>query len=103
MYARTVVLTNTTGFHLRPATLFTETANRFRSTVRVLKEAQAANGESAISLMLLEAGQGTALTIEADGEDGVATVDALVDLIERRFSEVQNLSGSGKNSETRSS
>ena len=103
MYAKKVVLTNTTGFHLRPATLFMETASQFRSTVRVLKDAHAADGKSAISLMLLEAGQGTALTIEAEGEDEVATVDALVDLVERRFDEGQNLSGSGKNSATRSS
>jgi phosphotransferase system HPr (HPr) family protein len=93
MYAKRVVLANSTGFHVRPATLFTETANRFRSTVRVLKEAQAADGKSAISLMLLEAGQGTELTIEANGDDEIAMVDALVDLIDRQFGEAQNLSG----------
>jgi phosphotransferase system HPr (HPr) family protein len=87
MYTKRVVLVNATGFHVRPATRFMETANRFRSAVRVLHESRAADGKSAISLMLLEAGRGTALTIEASGDDEVAAVETLVDLVERRFDE----------------
>ena len=88
MYAKLVTLANLTGFHVRPATLFMETANRFRSSVRVVKNAQAADGKSAISLMLLEASRGTQLIIEACGDDEVEAVDALVSLVERRFGEV---------------
>ena len=87
MYARRVTLGNSTGLHVRPATVFMETATRFRSEVRVLKDACAADGKSAISLMLLEAGRGTELTIQANGDDERAAVDALVDLVERRFGE----------------
>lgn len=85
MQSRRVRLANETGLHVRPATLFMETASRFQSDIRVSKDGQAADGKSAISLMLLEAGQGTQLTIEADGIDEVAAVDALVNLVERRF------------------
>jgi phosphocarrier protein HPr len=85
MYAKQVTLANTTGLHLRPATLFMQTANRFESAIRVRKDAHMADGKSAISLMLLEAGTGTRLTIEASGDDEVAAVDALVDLVESRF------------------
>lgn len=85
MYAKRVTLANGTGFHVRPATRFMETARRFRSAVRVVKDTQAADGKSAISLMLLEAARGTTLTIEASGDDEIAAVDALVDLVERRF------------------
>ena len=87
MYTRTVTLANQTGFHVRPATLFMETANKFRAAVSVVKEQQTADGKSAISLMLLQATAGTRLTIAAEGEDEVAAVDALVDLVERRFGE----------------
>lgn len=71
-----------------------ETASKFRSTVRVLKEARAADGKSAISLMLLEAACGAELTIEASGDDEIAAVEALVDLVERHLddaAERQNL------------
>jgi phosphotransferase system HPr (HPr) family protein len=85
MYSRFVTLSNDTGLHVRPATLFMETASRFQSSVRVLKDGQIADGKSAISLMLLEAGRGAQLTIEADGGDEVAAVNALADLVEHRF------------------
>jgi phosphotransferase system HPr (HPr) family protein len=85
MYARRVTLDNPTGLHVRPATAFMELANRYRSAIRVLKGDQAADGKSAIGLMLLEAGRGTALTIEGSGDDEAAAVDALVALVERRF------------------
>jgi phosphotransferase system HPr-like phosphotransfer protein len=35
--------------------------------------------------MLLEAGRGAQLTIEAEGGDEIAAVNALVDLVEHRF------------------
>jgi len=88
MYARRVRLANRTGLHVRPATLFMETASRFRSVIRVLGNDHAADGKSAISLMLLEAAAGTELTIEADGDDEIAAVEALVGLIESRFGEI---------------
>jgi phosphocarrier protein HPr len=87
MYERRVTLTNLTGFHVRPATLFMEAASRFRSDIRVFKQAQPADGKSAISLMLLEAGQGTELIIQATGEDEREAVDALVRLVAGRFDE----------------
>ena len=73
--------------HVRPATLFMDTASRFRSVIHVHKNDLVADGKSAISLMLLEATHGTELTIQGSGEDEVAAVNALVDLIERRFDE----------------
>jgi phosphocarrier protein HPr len=87
MHAKRVRLANATGFHVRPATLFMEKASRFRSAIQVFKGAQAADGKSAISLMLLEADRGTELTIQAEGDDEVAAVDALVELIDGRFGE----------------
>lgn len=90
MYSRVVTLGNDTGLHVRPATLFMEAASRFTSTIRVYKDGQAADGKSAISLMLLEAGRGAELTIEATGEDEVAAADALAELVESRFVDTGN-------------
>jgi phosphocarrier protein HPr len=85
MYRRVVTLTGDSGLHVRPATLFMETAKRFHASVRVHKDGQTADGKSAISLMLLEAGGGAELHVEADGVDEVAAVTSLVHLIESRF------------------
>ena len=88
MYARRVTLSNDTGLHVRPATAFMEAASRFESTIRVRKDGQTADGKSAISLMLLEAGRGAELIIEAEGGDEIQAVDALASLVERRFGDV---------------
>ena len=85
MHRQVVTLDNETGLHIRPATLFMETATRFESVIRVRKDEQVADGKSAISLMLLEAGRGAQLAIEAEGSDESAAVDALVRLVENRF------------------
>ena len=87
MYARRVTLDNATGLHVRPATQFMERANRFRASIEVLKDDRVADGKSAISLMLLEAARGSELTIRGSGEDEAEAVDALVDLVMRRFEE----------------
>ena len=87
MYTRRVTLDNATGLHVRPATAFMELASRYRCAIRVAKDDLVADGKSAISLMLLEAGRGTALTIAGDGDDETEAVDALVGLVERRFAD----------------
>jgi phosphotransferase system HPr (HPr) family protein len=87
MYARRVRLDNATGLHVRPATLLMETASRYRATIEVLHENNAADAKSAISLMLLEAPSGAELLIQATGEDEVVAVDALVHLVQRQFGE----------------
>jgi phosphocarrier protein HPr len=91
MYAKRVTLANQTGLHVRPATMFMKTASRFQSAIRVLGNEHAANGKSAISLMLLDAARGTELTIEAHGDDEIAAVEALVDLVKRCFGEIGDL------------
>jgi phosphocarrier protein HPr len=87
MFCRTVQILNQTGLHARPAALFATTANKFRSAVKVLKGDQQADGRSVLSLMLLEVTPGTEITIEANGEDEVDVVNALAELVEKKFDE----------------
>jgi len=87
MTARTVKVVNQTGLHIRPAGLFVETANRFRSDIRVATAEQEVDGRSVLGLMLLELGPGKELTIRAEGEDEAEAATALAQLVERGFSE----------------
>jgi phosphotransferase system HPr (HPr) family protein len=87
VFARTITIANPTGLHARPATLFVETAKRFRSDVRVARGGEAVDAKSVVGLMLLEAVGGTAITITADGIDEVAAVTALAELVEQGFEE----------------
>jgi phosphocarrier protein HPr len=85
--ARKVTILNKTGLHVRPAGLFVETANKFRSTVRVAAGDKDADGRSALSLMLLELTPGAEIVIRVEGEDEKQAADALAALVESGFSE----------------
>jgi len=83
-----VALRNRNGLHARPAHLFVQTANRFRSDVRVGRDGvDPVNGKSIMGIMMLAAEHGATLHIEADGPDAAEAVDALRALVENGFGE----------------
>ena len=82
-----VKIQNKLGLHARPAMSFVDTANNFVSKVLVKKGAQVVDGKSIMQMMMLAATQGTELLIEATGPDAAAAVNALCDLINRKFDE----------------
>jgi phosphotransferase system HPr (HPr) family protein len=86
---KTVVITNPQGFHMRPATKFAETANRFRSEVKLTREGVSVNGKSPLELMAnMLSLPGTELTVEVDGPDAREALDALVAVMEAPTEEV---------------
>jgi phosphotransferase system HPr (HPr) family protein len=79
---RQVTIVNPQGFHMRPVTLFAQTAGRFQSTVTLRKDDQRVNGKSPLELMVLGAEQGTELTLEVSGPDAPAAIDVLARILE---------------------
>lgn len=63
------------------------TADGFAAKVQVIRDDQSVSGTSILGLMLLGAGEGTELMLQAEGTDEEAALAALVDLIERGFDE----------------
>ncbi len=94
MFSRTLTICSKTGLHARPAALFAETAGRFRSAVFVSKDGQRVDGKSVLSLMLLEAGHGAKVTIEADGEDEAIAVNHLAEMLLQDLDETSSQGGS---------
>jgi len=84
---REVRIPNERGLHARPATLFVELAMTFGSTITVRKGAERVSGSSILSLLLLAAGTGTELVLEAEGHDAEAACAALAALVESGFGE----------------
>lgn len=78
---RTVVVANPQGLHMRPSAAFVELAGRYESSVVVHCDGKSVNGKSLWDLLLLAAMPGCELTIEADGPDAFAAVEALAALI----------------------
>jgi len=88
-----VVVNNKVGLHARPAALFVQTASKFKSDVKVScldkesGEVRQANAKSILSILTLGVFQGTEITIQSNGEDEEAAVQALVDLVKSNFGE----------------
>ncbi|MEX2027445.1 MAG: HPr family phosphocarrier protein [Pirellulaceae bacterium] len=86
---REIIVVNPQGFHARPAHLFMKLAGEFQAEVRILKGNHAINGKSILDLLTLGAGNGTKLTLEAIGNDAQAAVDALAQLVQSGFGEME--------------
>lgn len=84
---REVTIRNTLGLHVRPSAQFAETASRFHSDVRVLKDGQTVNAKSSIDLLTLAAIAGTRLVLRAEGDDAEPALDELAKLIDSGFGE----------------
>ncbi|HET9317648.1 MAG TPA: HPr family phosphocarrier protein [Vicinamibacteria bacterium] len=87
MTSREVVIRNRLGMHARAAARFVHTASQFRSRVTVRRHDRVMDGKSILGILLLAAGQGTRLTLGAEGEDETAAIEALSALVASGFGE----------------
>lgn len=90
MYKRKAMVINVTGLHARPASVFVNTAKKFKSAVSIRhigEENEFINAKSVIMLLSLGIGQGEEIEIAADGTDEKMAVDSLIELIQGGFGE----------------
>lgn len=87
MQTQTVKIINKLGLHARASSKFTQIAATFQSEIWVTRNQKRVNGKSIMGLMMLAAAQGTEITIETEGVDEVAAMNALVALINDYFGE----------------
>jgi len=88
--SRELVVQNKLGLHARPAMQFVDVANQFTSTITVHKGGEEpcdADGKSVMQMIILAATEGTALLIEAEGEDAPEALQKLAELFDSRFGE----------------
>jgi phosphocarrier protein HPr len=88
--SKEIVVSNKMGLHARPAMQFVDAANQFASRVTVYREGDdpiEADGKSVMQMIVLEAVHGTALRIEAEGDDAETAVKTLAELFESKFGE----------------
>lgn len=85
---RQAVIAGELGLHARPAARFVKLASSFKAVIEVTANGVTVSGSSIMGLMMLGAGDGTALTLTATGPEAVAALDALEGLVARGFAEV---------------
>lgn len=85
--SRTVDIVNKRGLHARASAKFVKMASGFDAEVRVSKDGQTVDARSIMGLMMLAAGPGCCIEIEAEGKQAEAAVEALSELVTSRFDE----------------
>ena len=75
------------GLHARPASLFVQMTNRYKSKIRVIKDDFEVDGKSIMGLLMLAAPMGTILKVIVDGEDEQKLVESLKALFSNKFGE----------------
>ena len=87
MLRRSILIRNKLGLHARAAVKFVNTANRFVSDVRIVKDDSEIDGKSILGILTLAATQGSEIGLRIDGADEDAAWEALSELISNRFGE----------------
>ena len=87
MIQRDFTISNKLGLHARPSAQLTQVASRFASEVWIAKGGRRVNAKSIMGVMMLAAGQGATVTVEADGADAAEAVEAIGRLIDSGFGE----------------
>jgi phosphocarrier protein HPr len=82
-------IVNRLGLHARAAAKLTHLASGFQCEVWLSRSGRRVNAKSIMGVMMLAAGKGTQVRIEAEGSDADAAIAALQKLIAERFGEAE--------------
>jgi len=87
MLEKRIMIKNKLGLHARAAVKFVNLANRFTSTVKIVKDGNEIDGKSILGILTLAATQGSQIALVVSGKDEEAALEALTGLINNRFDE----------------
>ena len=89
MTERNIEIKNKLGLHARAAAKLVHTSARFKCDIKIRKGDEEVDGKSILGILLLAAGRGSTITVRANGEDENEALDAIQELIDRKFDEVE--------------
>jgi len=82
-----IVISNKLGLHARAAAKLTQLASRFNSEIFISRGAQRVNAKSIMGVMMLAAGMGVTIRLEASGSDADQALSELQTLFDSKFGE----------------
>ncbi len=87
MLTKEAEIINKLGLHARASAKLTQLAGKFQCEVWMSKGTRRINAKSIMGVMMLAAGKGSLVSIETDGVDEAAAMEALLALIADYFGE----------------
>ena len=85
--AQQLTIVNRKGLHARASARFVRSAECFDANVQVVKDGQSVNGNSILGLMMLGAGPGSTILVQASGKQAREALEAIVELVNNGFDE----------------
>ncbi|WP_416306239.1 HPr family phosphocarrier protein [Neptunicella sp. SCSIO 80796] len=86
---KSLVIQNKLGLHARAATQLAKLANQFDAQVTIQQQDKSASANSVLGLMMLESHQGKEITVISEGVDAIAAMDAVEELVAKKFNEAE--------------
>ena len=82
-----IEIVNKLGLHARASAKLTQTASRFPAEIWLSRNGRRVNAKSIMGVMMLAAGKGSSITVETEGDEAQAALQAVLALIADRFGE----------------
>ena len=87
MIQKQLTISNQLGLHARASMKLNDLANRFESTIHIQTNSSKIDAKDILEIMSLAASVGTTITLLCDGRDESDAMQAICDLINRKFDE----------------
>jgi phosphocarrier protein HPr len=87
MQKKEVKVTNKLGLHARASAKLTQLAGTFKSQLFISRNGRRVNAKSIMGVMMLAAGIGSTVELEADGEDEATALESIEKLFADKFGE----------------
>lgn len=85
--AQRLTILNRKGLHARASARFVRTAECFDASVTVVKDGTSVAGNSIMGLMMLGAGPGSTILVQATGKQAREALEAIEELVRNGFDE----------------
>ncbi len=82
-----IIIKNKLGIHARPAAMLVETARRYKSEIRLVKDEIEIDAKDILSVMMLGADKGSSIEVKVQGNDETEALESIYSLIEKGFDE----------------
>lgn len=87
MLKRELLISNKLGLHARASAKLTKLASEFSAEIWLSKGARRVNAKSIMGVMMLAAGQGSRVALEAEGTDADRALESIAALVDDKFGE----------------
>ena len=87
MVQREFTICNSLGLHARPSAQLTQVAGQFQCEVWISKGGRRVNAKSIMGVLMLAAGKGAVVVVDAQGSDAEQALEAIGALIASGFGE----------------